>query len=274
MQPMRKMPGRSSEFCLRMRRKTARNYLAAARKRWEARPLRGGAARRRRGAAKSAGAFPGIECLVLHRASFGPAPGDSEYFRSLGGTDEARLEAWVDEQLSPESINDAEVDARIAASNFTTLNKSLNQLWVDHWLPEEIEWSERMRPFMETQAAVFLRAVYSKRQLVEVLLQLHDGVSVNLAIPPKPKTMDSRDVLSTVHRVDQIANRIFPFTDTEDIRVLDVGFRIDRGIDPAPDYRHVQGFFYFAGQKLGYTEIDRGKRHTDQMGSLPPEDTE
>jgi len=169
MQPMRKMPGRNSEFCSRTRRKTAGRFLAAARKRWDTRPLRSAAGRLRRHGAKSAADFPGIESLVLHRASFGPAPGDKDHFLSLGTTDDARLEAWVDEQLSPESINDAEVDARLAASNFTTLNKSLNQLWVDHWLPEEIEWSERMRPFMETQAAVFLRAVYSKRQLVEVL---------------------------------------------------------------------------------------------------------
>ncbi len=112
---------------------------------------------------------PPLGVIALNRAAFGAAPGDLEHFQSLGSTDAERMTAWVDWQLTPESIADTELESRLAASGFTTLGKSLTQLWTDHWLPEDIEWDVRMRPFMETQAAVFLRAVFSKRQLSEVL---------------------------------------------------------------------------------------------------------
>ncbi len=121
------------------------------------------------GAGSAKSAPPPLGVLTLHRAAFGPAPGDLEFFQSLGGDDASRLAAWVDWQLDPESIPDGELEARLAASNFTTLHKSLPQLWTGHWLPDDIPWEERVRPFQETQAAVFLRAVYSRRQLAEVL---------------------------------------------------------------------------------------------------------
>lgn len=112
---------------------------------------------------------PSLGTITLNRAGFGAAPGDLEAFRVLGASDAERMASWVDRQLDPEAIPDPELASRLQASNFTTLGKSLTELWRDHWLPENIEWDLRMRPFMETQAAVFLRAVYSKRQLAEVL---------------------------------------------------------------------------------------------------------
>ncbi len=150
-------------------RRRSRAFLERLSSRWKARPLRSAALRSRAGA-KAAPLFPGIENVVMHRLAFGPAPGDHEHFLSLGADDESRLEAWVDEQLDPDSIDESELQARLAASNYTTLDKSLNQLWVDHELPENLEWDQRMRPFMETQASVFLRAVYAKAQLAEVLV--------------------------------------------------------------------------------------------------------
>ena len=112
--------------------------------------------------------LPSLAVRVLNRAAYGPAPGDVEAFEALGATDEARLIAWVDTQLDPESIVDAEVETRIAAGGYQTLDKSLTQLWLDHVVPDP-EWWDRMRPIMETQAATVLRKVYSKRQLFEVL---------------------------------------------------------------------------------------------------------
>ncbi len=132
------------------------------------RPLRDPAAFQR-AMFRAAGERPELAVIAFNRAGFGLAPGDLEHFRSLGVTDAQRMTAWVDRQLDPASIADTELESRLAASNFTTLGKTLQQLWRDHWLPEDIEWDVRMRPFMETQAAVFLRAVYSKRQLSEVL---------------------------------------------------------------------------------------------------------
>ncbi len=96
--------------------------------------------------------------------AFGPRPGDLEAFQALGGDDESRLETYVDQQLDPESINDEELDARL--ERYTTLTKSQTQLWAEHTRGPS---SARNQPLHETEAAVFIRAVHSKRQLREVL---------------------------------------------------------------------------------------------------------
>ncbi len=128
---------------------------------------------------KASRVIPPLGAIVYHRAAFGPAPGDIDAFEALGSTDAARIEAWVDRQLDPDSIPDTELEARIAASNFTTLNKTLQQQWTDHWLPDDIDWNERFRPMLETQAAVFLRTVYSRRQLFEVMVGFwHDHFNI------------------------------------------------------------------------------------------------
>ncbi|NHZ72918.1 MAG: DUF1800 family protein, partial [Nitrospirae bacterium] len=113
-------------------------------------------------------ALPPVGVVALNRMAFGPRPGDLEAFEALGGTDEARLLAFVDQQLAPESIDDSEAEARVAASGFSTTGKSLPQLWVDHAVGDPA-WEDRIRPVVETQLLTFIRAVYSRRQLVQVL---------------------------------------------------------------------------------------------------------
>lgn len=109
-----------------------------------------------------------LAVIAYTRAALGPRPGDLEAFEALGGNDDACLEAWVDQQLDPASIVDTVCDARLAAAGFTTLGKSLQQLWIDH-VQADPEWYERIRPIEETTLAAFIRGVYSRRQLVEVL---------------------------------------------------------------------------------------------------------
>jgi uncharacterized protein (DUF1800 family) len=105
---------------------------------------------------------------VFGRAAFGPTPEDVETFRELGATPRERLENWVDWQLEPESIDDGELELRLAEAGYETLDKSLEELWNDHVLEEE-DFDSRMLPIYETQGATILRAVYSRRQLNEVL---------------------------------------------------------------------------------------------------------
>ncbi len=114
-------------------------------------------------------ALPSPEVIALNRMGFGPRPGDLAALMAMGANSEARLNAYIDQQLNPAAIDDSACDAIIAAQGFTTLNKSLGRLWADHTIKEGIDWSERIRPASETVQATFLRAIYSKRQLVEVL---------------------------------------------------------------------------------------------------------
>ncbi len=134
----------------------------------------------RGGSSKSVPAPPGAAVIAYNRAAFGPRPGDLAAFAALpGGSDAARLAAWVDQQLDPLAIDDSALDARLATSGFTTLAKSLAQLWTDH-VAGDPPWEQRMRPYWETELATFVRAVHSHRQLLEVLADFwHNHFSVS-----------------------------------------------------------------------------------------------
>lgn len=112
--------------------------------------------------------LPPLEVIALNRMTFGfSAQARSEY-RALGSDAETRFAAFVEQQLNPSTLDDTEAINRLNAAGFTTLNKSLTQLWSDHVLNDQ-GWSNRMLPITETEKATFLRAVYSKRQMFELL---------------------------------------------------------------------------------------------------------
>lgn len=112
--------------------------------------------------------LPPLSVIALNRAGYGPRPGDLEAFDALGADDDARLGAWLDQQLNPGAIVDTECDQRLAAESYVTLNKSLTQLWADYILPAQ---ADRSLPIEETCGATLLRAIYSRRQLFEVLTE-------------------------------------------------------------------------------------------------------
>lgn len=112
---------------------------------------------------------PPAAVIALNRLGYGPRPGDIADFNALpGGSDQARLTNWVDRQLDPASIDDSTCDSKLVAAGFTTLNKSLAQAWYDH-VESGPTWSVRVQPYYEVERATILRAVWSKRQLLEVL---------------------------------------------------------------------------------------------------------
>jgi uncharacterized protein (DUF1800 family) len=131
---------------------------------------------------------------VLNRLCFGPRAGDVARVRQIG------LEAYIDRQLHPERIPDDGMTARLAG--FTTLGRSTQELAADYFIPALLERREQQRrgaqdgttagadgtgipearprltATMRGQRTVLaelaqqklLRAVYSERQLQEVLV--------------------------------------------------------------------------------------------------------
>ncbi|MBW7883100.1 MAG: DUF1800 domain-containing protein [Caldilineaceae bacterium] len=120
-------------------------------------------------AAADVPAPPAPEIIALNRMAFGPRPGDLAALMAMGKNSDERLTAYVEQQLSPATIDDAECDTRLTAQGFTTLAKTLAQQWADHVTKKDAEWSERIRPASEVEKATIIRAIYSKRQLLEVL---------------------------------------------------------------------------------------------------------
>lgn len=113
--------------------------------------------------------------IALSRMAYGARPGDLDAFNALGATDEERLRNYVAQQLNPDTIDDSEFETRYAAAGFETLHKTQNELYFDHIASnpynsnDDAYWQWYSKPAYELVDATFLRAVYSKKQLVEVL---------------------------------------------------------------------------------------------------------
>jgi uncharacterized protein (DUF1800 family) len=137
----------------------------------------------------SAATFPTDDRTIVHvlsRTGFGPRPGDVERVRTVG------IQRYIDEQLHPERVADGALSARLAG--LTTLGMSSRQIAEQYELPELEARQQRKadakddaapddgRPqlpgpmqqransvMVELSEQKLLRAVYSERQLQEVL---------------------------------------------------------------------------------------------------------
>lgn len=118
---------------------------------------------------------PEMAVMVLNRLAYGPVPGVFDYntFRNMaGGDDAAKLVSWVDWQLNPGAIADPEFDAELnrlnAGGKVPTLPKWLTWLWNDHM---NTSGGDRTRPLEDVRTLTFARAVYSRRQLYEMMVE-------------------------------------------------------------------------------------------------------
>lgn len=113
--------------------------------------------------------------LALNRLTFGIRPGDVDAFNALGSTDDERLQNFVVQQLNPDSIDDSDFETRYNNAGFETLHKSHEQIYYDHIASnpydsnDDIYWEWYSKPAYELADATVLRAVFSKKQLVELL---------------------------------------------------------------------------------------------------------
>jgi uncharacterized protein (DUF1800 family) len=117
---------------------------------------------------------------VLNRLGFGPRPGDVERVRLMG------LAAYIEQQLQPARVQDGAVNARLA--RLETVSLSSTRLFRDYYLPAlearrdrknadtgaapsplPVEMSRQRQVLGELTEQKLLRAVYSERQLQEVL---------------------------------------------------------------------------------------------------------
>lgn len=120
---------------------------------------------------------PPLETLAFTRLAFGPTPADVAAYRALpGATPQARFERWLDAQLTPAGINDSECDRRLRAAGLNLLNRSQHSLW-DEMIANnkykgdnDREYQLKYLPTEQAVAATYLRARYSKRQLLEVMV--------------------------------------------------------------------------------------------------------
>lgn len=148
---------------------------------------------------------------TLNRIAFGPRPGDFERVQAMG------IDAYIEEQLAPEKIDDSPLEQKIAQM-YPTISKSNAELLRDYPQPPQVTTQERVyrafraeeegiKPYTppgpndvitDLQEATMTRAIFSQRQLKEVLV---DFWSNHFSIyQPKNdcrwfKTTDDREVI-------------------------------------------------------------------------------
>lgn len=117
---------------------------------------------------------------LLSRAGFGPWPGDVERVKKMG------CEAWLEEQLEPEGIDDTACDWR--AERFESLYFSAGEAY------------EFRKPVLRDELTrhALLRAIYSRRQLFEVMVEFwtdHLNIDLEKGDCVYLKPSDDREVI-------------------------------------------------------------------------------
>ena len=131
-------------------------------------------------AAATSVAVPSNDQAIVHalnRLTYGPRPGDVERVKKMG------LERWIETQLNPQRIDDKALEARLQGLDTLMLDSQTIQHEISGPARAERRQrrggsldppSEAMRRGREVmtdlQEAKLLRAVYSERQLEEVLV--------------------------------------------------------------------------------------------------------
>jgi len=130
----------------------------------------------------------GHDFLALQRLTFGPCVEERAHFQEVG------LQAWVEEQLDFEAINDFDCD--LLLHPFKTLKMDANEL--EAISNELFEDYDRETVPNELRQATLLRQVYSKRQLYELMVEFwsdHFNIYVEKGNCFYLKTVDDRDVI-------------------------------------------------------------------------------
>src|SRR5688572_30150400 len=132
----------------------------------------------------SAMPLPDGEALLQHtlrRLTFGPTPEMLDKARSMG------LEAFIEEQLSPESIPVPEIDALLQP--FSTLNMTVAQ---------RLELNENSRSARELIDSTILRQRHSQRQVFEMMVDFwgnHFNIYIGKFLCKVLKTDDDLKVI-------------------------------------------------------------------------------
>ncbi|MEK7326431.1 MAG: DUF1800 domain-containing protein, partial [Chloroflexota bacterium] len=131
----------------------------------------------------STGGFP-----ELSRLTFGPRGEERARVAEIG------LNAWIEEQLAPDSIDDASAFWRLR--RFRTLDMDANEIYeVGNKLFDDLDKTPVVN---ELRQATLIRQLYSRRQLYEVMAEFwsdHFNISVDKGNCWFLKTVDDRDAI-------------------------------------------------------------------------------
>jgi hypothetical protein len=176
----------------------------------------------------------------LNRAGYGPRPGDLERGRALG------LATLLEEQLNPDSLDDAAADAFLG--NLTHYHKDIDAI-ID-LEPQELA--------PELGLSVYGRAIFSARQLYEAMVEFwsdHFNIYVRktqfmLAL----KIVDDRDVIRP-HALGKFRDLLFASAQSPAMLVYLDNVRNEKG-QPNENYARELLELHTLGVNGGYSQQD------------------
>ena len=133
-------------------------------------------------------ALPTSDFLALNRLTFGARVEERARFAEIG------LQNYIEEQLDFDTINDLACDLRL--STFDTLSMEANEL--EGISNQLFDGYDRAKVPNELRQATFLRQLYSKRQLYEVMVEFwsdHFNIFMDKEKEFFLKTVDDREVI-------------------------------------------------------------------------------
>ena len=133
-------------------------------------------------------ALSASDFLALNRITFGARVEERAHFVEIG------LQAYIEEQLDFETINDFACDLQLL--NFKTLNMQANEL--EGISNQLFDGYDREKAPNELRQSTFLRQLYSKRQLYEVMVEFwsdHFNIFMDKEKEFFLKTVDDREVI-------------------------------------------------------------------------------
>jgi len=133
-------------------------------------------------------ALSAADFLALSRITFGPRVEERARFVEVG------LKNYIEEQLDFETINDFACDLQL--STFKTLKMEANEL--EGISNQLFDGYDREKAPNELRQATFLRQLYSKRQLYEVMVEFwsdHFNIFMDKEKEFFLKTVDDREVI-------------------------------------------------------------------------------
>ena len=126
--------------------------------------------------------------MALNRLTFGPRVEERARFVEIG------LQAYVEEQLAYESIDD--FDCELLLNPFKTLRMEANE--IEAVTNQLFEGYDRDRPATELSRSTLLRQIYSKSQLYELMVEFwsdHFNIFIEKGNCFYLKTVDDREVI-------------------------------------------------------------------------------
>jgi len=126
--------------------------------------------------------------LALNRLTFGPRVEERARFTEIG------LQAWIEEQLDFETVNDFDCDLLLVP--FKTLKKAANEL--EGISNQLFDGYDRETIPNELRQATLMRQIYSKRQLYEIMVEFwsdHFNIYIEKGNGFYLKTVDDREVI-------------------------------------------------------------------------------